>query len=158
MKVNDIITESQTVQDVFDDAGMYRAVGPQEAKIILQQGHLIPSKDLMPFDWEVIEYSLGDAAADMDEEELEAYVQDVVPWYNGSLQSVQQGVNLTSDWENARGYAGNTGVVFAVVCNGDIAQFSDAHYFAKTAAECVPVAAMYDSIEYSLEDLKKLLK
>ena len=150
------LNEDQSAQDAFDDAGMYRAVGPAEAKIILRQGRLLPSTDLMPFDWEVIEYGLGDAASDMDEDEIEAYVQSVVPWYNGSLQSVKNGVNLTSDWENARGYAGNNGVVFAVNCHGDVAQFSDSHYFAQNANECIPVAGMYDSIEYSLEDLKKI--
>ena len=152
------LNEDQSAQDAFDDAGMYRAVGPAEAKIILRQGRLLPSTDLMPFDWEVIEYGLGDAASDMDEDDIEAYVQSVVPWYDGSLPSVKNGVNLTSDWENARGYAGNNGVVFAVNCHGDVAQFSDSHYFAQNANECIPVAGMYDSIEYSLEDLRKIFK
>lgn len=158
MRAIEFLTEAQTVEELFNEVGLYRAVGPDEAKMILKQGFLIPSSDLMPFDWEVVEYSLGDDIHDMEEEEIEAAVQSIVPWYDGSLQSVHGGVNLTTDWDNARGYAGDTGVVFAVNCNGtDLAQFSDSHVFARDARGCVPVVGMYGSIEYSLEDIAKIL-
>ena len=157
MRAEEFLKENTDLQDAFDSYGLYRGMSIPEAKKVLQLGHLLPSSDLMPFDWEVIEYGLGDVIHDMDEDEIEAVVQDIVPWYDGSRQSVQNGVNLTSDWDNARGYAGN-GVVFGVICQGDVAQFSDAHYFAQNANECVPApVAMLDSVEITLPDLKKAL-
>lgn len=157
MRAHEFLTENINLEDQFGSYDLFRGMSIAEAKKVLQLGHLLPSTDLMPFDWEVIEYGLGDAAIQMDEEELEAYVQDVVPWYDGSRQSVQNGVNLTSDWDNARGYAGN-GVVFGVICRGDVAQFSDAHYFAESANECIPApVAMLNSIEITTEELKKKL-
>lgn len=157
MKIKECIVENVDLQDAFESYSLYRGMSIAEAKRVLQLGHMLPSTDLMPLDWEVVEYGLGDYASDMDEEEIDQWVMDVCPWYDGTYQSIAGGVNLTSDWENARGYAGN-GVVMGVICKCDVAEFSDAHYFAQYANQCYPApVAMLDSIEITLEDLKKKL-
>ena len=158
MRAKEFITENTNLEDAFNSYGLYRGMSVPEAKKVFQLGHLPPSSDLMPLDWEVVEYSIGDSISDMSEEDIEQFVMDVCPWYDGSLQSIRGGVNLTSDWENARGYASDDGVVLGVICNGDVAQFSDAHYFAKSANKCIPApVAMLDGIEITLSDLKKKL-
>ena len=154
---HEVIKEDDNLENLFNSYELYRGMSIPEAKKVLQLGHLLPSTDLMPLDWEVVEYGLGDYASQMSEEEVDQWVQDVCPWYNGTHQSIQGGVNLTTDWDNARGYAGN-GVVMGVICRGDVAEFSDAHYFAQSAAECVPApVAMLDSLEITLDELKKKL-
>lgn len=157
MKVLEIITEGRDLQRQFDSYGLYRGMSIAEAQKVLQLGRLLPSTDLMPLDWEVVEYGLGESASEMSEEEIDQWVMDVCPWYDGSVQSIQGGVNLTSDWENARGYAGR-GVVMAVICHCDVAEFSDAHYFAQSASLCSPApVAMVDGKVVPLEKLKMML-
>lgn len=134
----------------------WRGVGIDEAKIIIKQGHMLPSRDLMPFDYEVVEYGIGDEIHDMSEEDIESWVQYMCPWYDGSRRSVEGGMNLTSDFDNAGGY-GRDGVIFGVYCKCDVAEFSDAHLFAQNANDCIPIEAHYKGQEMTISELSKVL-
>lgn len=140
------------------DVTGWRGVGPEEAKQILELGHMLPSHDLMPLDQEVVEFGLGEDFEDMSEEDVEAWVQGICPWYDGSLESIKGGVNLATDETNALGYAGDDGVVFGVQCHCDVADFSDEHLFAKSAEHCKPVVAYHQGEQLSMEELSDKLK
>jgi hypothetical protein len=119
----------------------FRGVSREDLKKINKSGKLIPSSDLIPFDNEVLEYAFGDEYSRMSEDQIDSAIKDVIPWYNGSMSSVKNGVNLTTDFENAKGYGD-----FVIATNGDnadIADVSDAHAFARNAKD-VDVSAIYD--------------
>lgn len=136
----------------------YRGVWLEDAVKIIKQKKLLPSQDLMPLDWEVVEYSIGDEISEMSEQDIDDWVADVCWWYDGSRKSIKGGLNLTSDFDNARGYAGENGVVFGIQCTGDFAEFSDAHLFAKSAKECKIVSAYYQGETMSVIQLAKIFK
>lgn len=124
MRATEFITEAVN----YDG---YRGVGPEELKLILQTKHPLPSSDLMPFDNEIIEYGMGEEDENGEsytDDQIEQWVRDIVPWYDGSIESVKGGVNFTSDLDNAEGY-GN--YILALRTNGPVADFSDIHHFAK---------------------------
>jgi len=104
----------------------YRGVSEHELKQALKTSHPLPSSDLMPFDGEVIEYGMG--GKNYTEEEVEEWVKNIVPWYDGSLKSVKNGVNFTTDESNAEGYGE---YVLALKVNCPVAYFSDVHCFAE---------------------------
>ena len=158
MKLRNLFEQCQKIiiESEFSKPEAYRGVSLENAKIILKQGYLLPSQDLMPLDYEVIAHSIGDEINDMSEEEIEQWLHNTVSWYNGSYESIVSGVNLTTDKYNASGY-GN-GVVFGVVCNGEVALFTDEYLFAKSAKECVPVMAIYKGEELSIPQLKAVLR
>jgi hypothetical protein len=124
---------------------LYRGVGLDEALKSCKKGHLVHySKDPMSMDWEVIEYSLGDEASEMSDDELGEYIFNLIPW-----RPVTQGINLTSDLENAMGYSD---IVLEVNVVGEYAEFSDVHYFAKEPNECLVTTVYYKNKEYSKEE------
>jgi hypothetical protein len=136
----------------------YRGVDKATAKK-WAKGVPIPTRPLeqMPLDWEVVEYSLGDTIKDMSDEEIEEYVQGVVPWYDGSAKSVEGGLNVTTDFENAKGYAGDNGFVLCLEFLGEYVEFSDAHTYVKNAKE-VKVVSIYsvkNDVYYTPEDFIK---
>lgn len=139
-ELNKVLNEYNPLEKIKVDASdfnIFRGVSKDEFNVILKQKHLIPSSDLMPLDWDVVEYGLGDDASEMSEEEIEQWIKDTCRWYNGTVSSIKGGVNLTNDIETAEGYGD---FVLAVDCNCQIAEFSDSHLFAKDATKCVPVA------------------
>ena len=87
-----------------DDASYYRGVSIKEAKQ-WAMGKPIPTRpaNLMPLDWEVVEYGLEDAKS-MSEEEIEQHVKSVCWWYDGSTEAIEGGLNMTNDFDNATGY------------------------------------------------------
>jgi len=124
-----------------EDSRYFRGVSKEELRIILKTKKFLPSTDLMPFDNEVIEYAIGEEYSDMTEKQIERWIRSMIPWYNGKLSSVQGGVNLTTDFENAKGYGD-----YVLATNGDgaeIADISDAHSFAKDANE-LTIDGIYD--------------
>lgn len=133
MKINkvNIINEDKLKNDPEFIA--WRGVSAQELKEMLKTQKVIPSSDLMPLDWEVVEYGLGDNAGEMSEEQIEDWVKDTCHWYDGSLGSISGGVNATSDFENAKGYGD---FVVAIGGSSDFCHFSDSHIFIKSANEC----------------------
>jgi hypothetical protein len=112
----------------------WRGVNLDEFSQILKTGKPLPSTDLMPLDFEVVEYGLGDSASEMSEEEIEDYVQSICSWYDGSLGSIRGGLNVTTDFDNARGYGD---VVLAIGnVSSDYCDFSDSHRFIQSAKGC----------------------
>jgi hypothetical protein len=145
MRANEFVTEAEDftawldrqVKMMKDKSGYdgYRGVGQQEFNEIIKTKHPLPSTDLMPFDNEIIEYGMGEG--EFTQEEIEQWVRDTVPWYDGSLVSVKGGVNFTKDLSNAEGY-GN--YVLALKTKGPVADFSDIHSFAKNYKDVDVVA------------------
>ena len=146
MRARDFITEANTENDFLSwyqqkygakkaQYDGYRGVGEEEFNEIMKTKHPLPSTDLMPFDNEVIEYGMG--PGDHTEQEVEQWVSETVPWYDGSLASVKGGVNFTSDLDNASGYGKYT---LALKTQGPVADFSDVHKFAKNYKDVDVVA------------------
>ena len=131
---------------------LYRGVGLDEAIKSCETGHLVYySRDPMSRDWEVIEYGLGDAASEMSDEEIDEYVNNIVPWVPN-----RKGVNLTSDLDNAKGYSD---IVLEINLVGyDYAEFSDVHIFAKNPEDCKIKSVYYNGKEYSKEEFLDITK
>jgi len=111
----------------------FRAVGKEEFKKAIQLGHLpYTSKDPMSEDWEVIELSMQENGYEGDPQE---YVNELVPW------NPKTGVNLTTDFDNAKGY---DDYVLGLDNLGSQADFTKSHIFAKDPKK-VKVLAVYDT-------------
>mgnify|MGYP003349314746 CR=1 FL=1 len=82
------------------------------------------------------------------QEEIEQWVGETVPWYDGSLASVKGGVNFTTDLDNASGYGK---YVLALKTRGPVANFSDVHKFAKNYKDV-------DVVAYRAPNSKKWIK
>lgn len=127
---------------------LYRGAGLDEALRSCEAGHLIyDSQDPMSRDWEVIEYGLGDVAAEMSEQEVEEYVDDLVGW-----TPTDKGVNLTSDLDNAKGYSD---IVLEVNLVGPYAEFSNVHIFAKNPEDCLIRAVHYKDVIMTPKEFKE---
>lgn len=129
---------------------LYRAVGLDEAIKSCEAGHLVYySKDPMSKDWEVIEYSLGDNADQMSDDEINQYINDLVPWRPNN-----KGVNLTTDLSNAEGYSN---IVLEINLVGyQYAEFSEYHVFAKNPEDCKIKSVYYNNKQYSKEEFLEL--
>lgn len=135
----------------FHKQEYYRGVGLDEAIKACESGHLIYfSNDPMPYDWEVIEYSMGGEARDASEEDIENFVKSIVYW-----KPINKGVNLTTDLENAMGYSD---IVLTVNIDGDYAEFSDSHIFARNPNECKVIKVYYKHKEYTPQEFLNLGK
>lgn len=146
MKYIKSINEYNSDSDIY-----YRGVGEDEAIKCLEVGHLIYySLDPMSEDWEVIEYGLGSEASEMSEDDIEEYVNEIVPWVD-----IDKGVNLTSDLGNAKGYGD---IVFGVEVECDIAEFSKSHYFAEDPNDCIIKEIYYKGREVTKEELLQKIK
>jgi len=85
------------IKEGLDDssAEYYRGVTIGEAISAIPNG-LQPSAktEQMPIDPTIVEYAIGDEYFDMQEEEIEDWIKNTVPWYDGSVESVSNGVML----------------------------------------------------------------
>ncbi len=90
------------------------------------QGPLLASSVPLPRDEEFAKM----LAPDYDEQD-EILMSDIW-WYDGTPGSVRGGVNLTKDFENALGYAGEQGVVFELAEVGDVAGLDFGYGLAKS--------------------------
>jgi len=144
------LTSYKAFESYVREHVLYRGAGPDEALRSCETGHLIyDSQDPMSRDWEVIEYGLGDAAAEMSEQEVEEYVDGLVGW-----TPTDKGVNLTSDLGNAKGYSD---IVLEVGLVGPFAEFSDVHVFAKNPEDCLVRAVHYDGVRMTpVEFMEKI--
>jgi len=130
----------------------YRGVSLEEA-IISCCGKVPPTSDIeqMPLDWEIVEYTIGDEARDMSEKQVDNIVKGLVPWYDGSVESVKGGLNLTTDLENAKGYASEKGAVLGIQVLDQTAEFSDDYLYARRADDAKVVKIYYQDKEYTPE-------
>jgi hypothetical protein len=122
---------------------VFRGASKKEAEEIIKKGHAIhqyPSS-LIGNDWEVLEYGFPEIR-EMSPQRVERFLQSIVPEW-----ATKQGVNLTTDLENAKGYAQSrpNGKVLAFDINQldyeEIFQPSEAHIQAK-APEKVKLVAI----------------
>jgi hypothetical protein len=141
MKFDELLEQ---IEDDSDPEFLYkyfRGISLNELNEIIATKRVLPSSDLIPFDNEVLEYAIGEDYGDMSQEDIDDWIMGVVWWYDGSLKSVKGGVNLTTDFDNAKGYGDY--VIAVVIENGEVADVSDSHSFAKNAND-VKVSAIYD--------------
>jgi hypothetical protein len=104
MKFDELLEQ---IQDDSDPEFLYkyfRGISLNELNEIIATKRVLPSSDLIPFDNEVLEYAIGEDYGDMSQEDIDDWIMGVVWWYDGSLKSVKGGVNLTTDFDNAKGY------------------------------------------------------
>jgi hypothetical protein len=150
------------IKEGLDDssAEYYRGVTIGEAISAIPNG-LQPSAktEQMPIDPTIVEYAIGDEYFDMQEEEIEDWIKNTVPWYDGSVESVSNGVNVTSDFNSALDYAGEEGVVLGISPLGDYVDFDDIHAYIKNANETKIIFVYYqDSFYEPKEFLKRMSK
>ena len=111
----------------------FRAVGKDEMTKAVKLGHLpYLSKDPMSEDWEIIELSMSENGYDGNPDE---YINELVPW------NPKTGVNLTTDFDNAKGYGD---YVLGLKNEGSQADFTRSHIFAKDPKK-VKVVAVYNT-------------
>ena len=135
--------------DYFDE--YYRGVGDDEAIESLKLGHLVYySSDPISNDWEVIEYSLGDSVSEMDEEGINDYLNELIPWMD-----INKGVNLTTDKDNASGYSD---IVFGIEIIGNYAEFGKSYIFAEHPEDCIIRKCYYNDREIDKDELIKIIK
>lgn len=125
----------------YDLTEYYRGVSKSQLAEWLN-GNNIPSTDVMPLDPEIVEYGMGDDYKNADDEQIDRWVKTVCPWYDGSLRSVKGGLNVTSDFDNAKGY-GDYVLGIDPAKNSEIADFSEYHHFFKNA-KTAKLSFVYD--------------
>lgn len=82
----------------------FRGVSEEDLKEIQRLGHLLPSTDRITEDPEVLEQVFGSDYYEMTERQLKSTLKGMIPWYDGKENSLKDTVNLTKDFENAKGY------------------------------------------------------
>lgn len=132
MKLIDILKEWEEVNGQRIE--YFRAVGEDEMKKAVQLKHLpYPSKDPISTDWEVIELSMQQNS--VEGQDPDEYVNSLVSW-----RPVNKGVNLTTDFENAKGYGD---YVLGLDIVSPSVDFTNSHVFAKDPNKVI-VVAVYD--------------
>lgn len=148
-----MITKFRLYENIDEnDAEYYRGVSIEDA-INWCKGNPTPSYDPMPLDFEVVEYGIGDAIDDMDEDDVENWVKSVCDWYDGSPKSVKNGLNVTTDFSNAEGYGE---CVLGLNSTGEVAEFSDSHVFIRNYKETELVFVYYEDEFYTPEEFLRL--
>lgn len=114
----------------------FRGVSSSEARKIKAGKKMLPSTDLIPFDNEVLELVYGGEYSETSQDDIDTWLKNLIPWYDGSIKSVKGGLNLTEDFENACGYG-----QFVVGVNTDqteVSKLGEEYAFARSAAQCRP--------------------
>lgn len=105
------------------------------------EGHPIPSKDPMPLNIDIVQYGIG---SDLDDEGTDDDYKEIVmekcPWYDGTEDSVKDGVNAVDDFEYATEF---DQYILGVKTKSQIAQFSSMHIFIKDYRK-INVIFVYD--------------
>lgn len=63
-----------------------------------------PTEFLYPLDYEILEQGFGDEIKELSEEEVDDWLKSECDWYDGSLESIEGGLNAFGDFLNACGY------------------------------------------------------
>lgn len=119
----------------------FRGVTEDELPQIKEQAHLLPSSDMIANDPEVLEQVFGDDYNSMSERQVTRALKGMIPWFTGNLKSLKGGVNLTKDFENAKGYGEY--VVAVDVPSSEVVDLGHGYAVARDASQ-VKVGAIYD--------------
>ena len=120
MKLKNLLKEWEEVNGQRID--YFRAVDSEEMKQAAKLKHLPKySSDPMSTDWEVIELSMQESG--VEDQDPEEYVMSLVPW-----RPINKGVNVTTDFENAKGYGD---YVLGLDVQSSAVDFTQSHVFAK---------------------------
>ena len=90
----------------------FRGIPEEDLLEVQRLGHLLPSRDLIPEDGEVLEQIFGSDYGEMTERQINSTLKGMIPWYNGKSSSLKDSVNLTKDFDNAKGYGDYVVAVF----------------------------------------------
>ena len=138
--------------DDFPSDAVYRGASREEANKVAKLGHAIPQPplSLIGNDWEVLEYAYEEQLEEKSPEEAEKFLSTVVPEW-----ATRQGVNLTTDFNNAMGYAQSRNgkiLVFDIsqLDYDEIYQPSDVHIQAKSPEKVQLIAVCDDEGENCL--------
>ena len=70
-----MITKFRLFENIDEDSATYYRGVSLDAAISWCKGNPIPSYDPMPLDYEVVEYGIGDAISDMDDDQVDDWVK-----------------------------------------------------------------------------------
>lgn len=108
----------------------YRGVTLDELEYMERTGKILSSDVPMIEDDEVLEQVIGPSYNRMSPKQVERWVKNTLPWeYNKKDDSV----NLTKDFQNAKGYGE---VVIAVGCEGPFMELRKGYVIAQSAKDC----------------------
>lgn len=151
MKSRDQLLLEEAYQEIIDSSEVpidpryeykyFRGVTDEELEKIKELGHLLPSLDLIPNDNEVLEQVFGEDYYSMSERQVTRALKGMIPWFTGNLKSLQGGVNLTKDFDNAKGYG--EFVVAVKIPSHEVADLDKVYAIAKDSSN-VKVGAVYD--------------
>ena len=112
-----------------DDAEYYLEVTPEIA-LSYCNGKPIPSDDPIPLNIQVLEYVFGVPIGGATDEEYDELAQETCDWYDGTIESIKNGVDAVNSFD----FAGE-GPDFVLGVNypgvDEIAEFGDLHIFLK---------------------------
>lgn len=135
----------------------FRGLTLKEAIRTIEQGHAIPTEPLqqLPLDLDVIKYVFSSEINSYEGDNLDEYIDKlvkiIVPWYDGSIESIKNGLNLTT-LDNAIGYSDESRIVIGYEVNGEIVSFGDYYFYAKDATNAIPKVVIQNEEEYTPEE------
>ena len=124
------------------DYNYFRGIPEEDLSEIQRSGHLLPSRDLIPEDSEVLEQVFGSDYWNMSERQINSALKGMIPWYNGKSLSLKNSVNLTKDFDNAKGY-GDYVVAVTIDPSYHVVDLSKVYAIANPYTS-VKVGAIYD--------------
>lgn len=111
----------------------YKGVSLDESKQILRDNFLKPSEDPAPFNKRILKDCFGALFEDMKDEEVERWVFKNVKWYNGSNNSLKNGLNVLKDFVRA---ASEGDIVMIIATDCESVKLNPEHTFVKDASRC----------------------
>ena len=118
--------------DVEDDPTFigYRGVSLKELDFMKKSRQVLPSEVPLVEDNEVLREVIGSAYYDMSDRQILKWVKDTLPW---TFSKKDKSVNLTKDFQNAKGYGE---AVIAVGCTGPYVHLGKGYVLAKDVNDC----------------------
>ena len=142
-KYNQILESLQDIPiDPRYEYEYFRGVSEEDLSKIQKLGHLLPSTDRITEDPEVLEQVFGSEYYERTERQIKSALKGRIPWYDGKENSLKDTVNLTKDFENAKGY-GEYVVAVTIDPSHAVADLNKV-YAVASPSKNVKVRAIYD--------------
>lgn len=140
---------------------VFRGVN-EETAVSYAQGKYLPTSlnEQMPLDPVAVEMLVGEDYSEMSQEDIDAEIQNVCQWYDGSAESVKGGLNTTSDSDVAIDYSNGEYVLVLKLISDNYCNFGDNYVYVQSTKD-VKLERIYDVSNeklYSPEDFLKNLK
>jgi len=114
-----------------DDALFYMEVTPEVA-LSYCSGNPLPSNDPIPLNYQILEYAFGMPIGGATDEEYDEVAQENCDWYDGTLQSIKDGINTVNSFDFAsEGPDFVLGINYEGNLEDESAEFGDLYIFFK---------------------------